>query len=160
MSTVNSEHKFQPGRSGNPSGRPRGSRSKSTQLVEKLVTGHLQDVKKIMEVVVAKALEGESWAVRELLARLWPVPRSRTVAFDLREIRSQHDVVDANNDILAAVAAGRLSADEASALADIVSAQSRALAGAELLDLAAKGKDPLAKQLMRPQVEEADDDDE
>jgi hypothetical protein len=120
----------------------------------------LQDVKKIMEVVVAKALEGESWAVRELLARLWPVPRSRTVAFDLREIRSQHDVVDANNDILAAVAAGRLSADEASALADIVPAQSRALAGAELLDLAAKGKDPLAKQLMRPQVEEADDDDE
>ena len=160
MSTVNSEHKFHPGRSGNPSGRPRGSRSKNTQLIERLVTGHMQDVKKIMDVVVAKALEGESWAVRELLARLWPVPRSRTVAFDLREIRSQHDVVDANNDILAAVAAGRLSADEASALADIVSAQSRALAGAELLDLAAKGKDPLAKQLMRPQVEEADDDDD
>jgi hypothetical protein len=143
MDTVKSEHKFQPGRSGNPKGRPRGARSKSTQLVEKLIAGHVQDVKDIIKVTVEQAKAGESWAVREILSRLWPVPRSRTVAFDLREIRNQHDVVDANNDILAAVAAGRLSADEASALADIIAAQSKALASAELLDLAADGEEPL-----------------
>ena len=91
MSTVNSEHKFQPGRSGNPAGRPRGSKSKATQLVERLVAGHMQDVKDILAVTVEKARQGESWAVREILARLWPVPRSRTVAFDLPEIRDQHD---------------------------------------------------------------------
>jgi hypothetical protein len=66
-------------------------------------------------------------------------------------------VVDANNDILAAVAAGRLSADEASALADIVAMQSKALASAELLDLAAEGKKPFDGSL---DADEADDDDE
>jgi Family of unknown function (DUF5681) len=79
--TVNSEHKFQPGRSGNPKGRPRGSKSKSTQLVERLITGHVADVKEILAVVVEQAKSGESWACREILARLWPVPRSRTVTF-------------------------------------------------------------------------------
>jgi len=142
MITVNSEHKFQPGRSGNPAGRPRGSKSKATQLVERLVAGHMQDVKDILAVTVEKARQGESWAVREILARLWPVPRSRTVAFDLPEIRDQHDCVKANSAILTAVASGRLTADEAKLLSDIVSAQSRALASAELLDLAAAGKKP------------------
>jgi hypothetical protein len=142
MSTVNSEHKFQPGRSGNPSGRPRGSKSKSMQLVERLITGNVADVREIMAVVVEQAKAGESWACREILARLWPVPRSRTVTFDLPEIRDQHDCVRANSAILTAVASGRLAADEAKLLSDIVSAQSRALASAELLDLAAKGKRP------------------
>jgi len=100
MTVVDSRHKFQPGRSGNPAGRPRGSKSKSTQLVERLITGHVGDVKEILAVVVEQAKAGESWACREILARLWPVPRSRMVAFDLPEIRSQHDVVAANNDLL------------------------------------------------------------
>jgi hypothetical protein len=142
MSTVKSEHKFQPGRSGNPSGRPRGSKSKSMQLVEKLVTGHMQDVKEILAVTVEQAKKGEAWAVREILSRLWPVPRNRLTSFELPENRDQHDIVRVNNAILNAVASGRLDTDQASALADIVAAQSRALASAELLDLAAKGKKP------------------
>jgi hypothetical protein len=143
MSTVDSRHKFQPRRSGNPAGRPRGAKSKSTQLVERLVTGHLQDVKDILAVTVEQAKAGESWAVREILARLWPVPKDRTTTFDIiKEIRDQHDVVKALNDLLQAVAAGRLTADQAKSLADIVAAQSKALASAELLDLAAEGRKP------------------
>jgi Family of unknown function (DUF5681) len=41
---VESNHKFQPGISGNPKGRPRGSKSKSTQLVVRLIRGNVADV--------------------------------------------------------------------------------------------------------------------
>jgi hypothetical protein len=45
---------------------------------------------------------------------------------ELREIRSQHDVVD--NDLLQAAAAGRLSPEQAGLLAQVVAAHSKALA--------------------------------
>lgn len=146
--SVESSHKFPKGRSGNPAGRPRGSKSKSTQLIEKLVNNHIADVRDILAVTVEQAKAGESWAVREILARLWPVPRDRTTVFELREIRSQADVVAANNDLLQAAASGRLSPEQAGLLAQVVAAQSKALANAELLDLAAAGKQPSHKSLL------------
>jgi hypothetical protein len=85
--TDKSDHKFPKGVSGNPTGRPRGAKSKSTQLIERLVSGPIQDVKDILAVTVAEAKKGESWAVREILARLWPIPRDRATVFELREIR-------------------------------------------------------------------------
>jgi hypothetical protein len=146
--SVESSHKFQPGRSGNPKGRPRGAKGKGTQLIEKLVSGHLQDVKDILAVTVEQAKQGEAWAVREILARLWPIPRDRATVFELREIRSQHDVVAANNDLLQAAAIGRLSPEQAGLLAQVVAQQGKALAAAELLDLAAEGKEPSHKSLL------------
>jgi Family of unknown function (DUF5681) len=56
--SVESGHKFQPGRSGNPAGRPRGSKSKSTQLVERLVAGNVQDVKEIEKSLLRQRLVG------------------------------------------------------------------------------------------------------
>ena len=52
---------------GNP-GKPRGTKSKNTQLVERLVTSNPADVKAIIDVVVAEAKNGEAWAAVDTLA--------------------------------------------------------------------------------------------
>jgi len=118
--TVNSEHKFQPGHSGNPKGRPRGSKSKSTQLVERLITGNVADVKEIIDVVVREAKAGEPWAVTELLKRMWVVPRSRLVKFPLPPLGSVADVTAAIGAVLEGVANGLLTIEEGAMLADLL----------------------------------------
>ncbi len=57
MDTDNSkpDHLWKRGVSGNPKGKPRGTKSKSTQLVERLVTGN----KAIIDVTVREAKAGE-----------------------------------------------------------------------------------------------------
>ena len=57
MDTDNSkpDHLWKRGVSGNPKGKPRGTKSKSTQLVERLVTGN----KAILDVTVREAKAGE-----------------------------------------------------------------------------------------------------
>jgi hypothetical protein len=112
---------FQPGRSGNPSGKPRGTKSKSTQLIERLVTGNPADVKQIIDVVVRAAKAGEPWAAQEILKRIWPVPRSRLVKFPFPELATIEDVRRAMDAVTSAVSNGILTIEEAAGLADIIS---------------------------------------
>ena len=68
--------RFQPGNRG----RPKGARNRSTVLAEKLMA---DDVKSIIEAVVAAAKGGDMTAARIVLDRLAPVRRGRPVQFDL-----------------------------------------------------------------------------
>jgi len=104
---------------GNP-GKPRGTKSKNTQLVERLVTSNLADVKQIIDVVVAEAKAGEAWAAVEILKRIWPVPRGRLLKFPLPPLESVSDVSAAIGAVTQACANGLLTVDEAAALADIL----------------------------------------
>jgi hypothetical protein len=108
---------FEPGLSGNPNGRPKGARNKTTMAVEALLDG---EAEALTRKVVEKALEGDSAALRFCVARLLPPRRDRPVEFDLPEIAGAGDAVKVGRSILAACAAGTLSPREASDLSGLL----------------------------------------
>lgn len=115
MSADNPEKKqgggrFQKGQSGNPAGKPRGTRHKVTLLAEKLMQ---DDAKAIVEAVLTAAKSGDMTAAKLVLERIAPARKDSPVAFELPKIERPADAVAASAAILAAVAAGDLTPDEA-----------------------------------------------
>ena len=101
---------FEPGRSGNPNGRPKGARNHVTRAVEALIDGQGEA---LGAKAVEKALQGDSTMLRALLSTLVPLRRERTVEFDLPKIESAADARKASSAVIAACAAGELSPHEA-----------------------------------------------
>src|SRR5437868_11036175 len=120
---------FQPGQSGNPAGKPKGSRNKTTLAMEALLDGeHEAITRKAVE--LAKA--GDGLALRLCIERLLPPRRDRPVEFKLSKLETAADAANALSDILQAVAAGDLTPSEAEALGSLVAGFSRAI---EIVDL-------------------------
>src|SRR5262245_12447988 len=119
------------GRSGNPEGRPRGSRNKATIAVEALLDG---EANAIARKAVEKALEGDMAALRLCLERLLPPRRDRPIAFDL-PIISVSDALNASSAVLTACAAGTLSPGEAAEVMGLISTHVRML---EMTDIEAR----------------------
>ena len=124
--------RFKSGKSGNPLGRPRGSRNKTTMAVEALLEG---DGEGIARKAVEKALEGDMAALRLCLERLLPPRRDRPVTFELPEIENVNDLVIASSAILKACAAGTLSPGEAVEIMGLISTHVRVL---EMTDIEAR----------------------
>jgi Family of unknown function (DUF5681) len=113
---------FRPGESGNPDGRPKGARNKTTLAIEALLDGESEAItRKLLE----KATEGDMTALRLCLDRLLSPRRDRPVAFDLPPIESAADALSASSAVLAACAEGVLSPDEAAQVMDLISAHIR-----------------------------------
>jgi hypothetical protein len=101
---------FEPGQSGNPSGRPKGARNKTTIAVEGLLDS---EAEALTRKVIELALAGNMAAIRLCFERLLPPRRDRGVAFDLPKIESAADAVAASGAVLESCAAGTLSPSEA-----------------------------------------------
>ena len=123
---------FPPGQSGNPNGRPKGSRNRVTQMVEALIDGQAEA---LGAKAVTMALEGDARMLRALLNRLVPTRRDRSVQFKLPKIVSAAHAVKASSAVLAACAAGELTPNEAS---DIMSLLSTHVATMEVAQLEKK----------------------
>jgi hypothetical protein len=123
---------FKVGHRGNPKGRPKGSRNKTTLLAEALLEG---DADAIMRKLVEKAKEGDPTALRLCLDRLLPPRRDRLVAFDFDEINSSGDALKASSSVLAACADGTLTPDEASKVMGLIASHTNLL---ELTELEAR----------------------
>jgi hypothetical protein len=109
--------RFAPGVSGNPNGRPKGARNKTTMAVEALLDGEA-DV--LTRKILANAAGGDTAALRFCLARLLAPRRDRPVEFDLPDIASADDAVRGARAILAACAAGILSPREANDVIGVI----------------------------------------
>jgi hypothetical protein len=120
---------FKAGRSGNPEGRPRGSRNKVTIAVEALLDG---EAKAIVRKAVEKALEGDIAALRLCLERLLPPRRDRPVVFDIPKIEGVSDALNASSAVLTACAAGTLSPGEAVEIMGLISSHVRVLEMTEI----------------------------
>lgn len=110
---------FQPGQSGNPAGRPKGSGTSGR--IRAMLESNAEEV---VAAVLAKALEGDATAQRLVLDRLCPPLRPVAEPFHLPLPRGGAKDADAllalSKAILAAVAGGRLTPDEGAALAGLV----------------------------------------
>ena len=103
--------KFVPGQSGNPAGKAKGTRNRTTLAIEALLEGEAEELtRKAIE--MAKA--GDGPALRMCLDRLAPPRKDSPVYFDLPPIKSVADAVEASSALLSAVAAGDVTPDEGS----------------------------------------------
>ena len=101
---------FRPGASGNPAGKPAGARHKVTRAVEALLEGqHAALTQKAIDL----ALQGDGPALRLCLDRIAPPRKDVPVSFALPPIVTAGDTVQASASLLAAVAGGEVTPDEA-----------------------------------------------
>jgi hypothetical protein len=116
---------FEKGESGNPAGRPRGSRNRATLLMESLLA---DDAEAIGRKAIAMAKQGDMAAIRLCMDRLAPARKGEPVAFELPPLDKPADSVAAAAEIVAAVAAGELTPSEAADLAKVIDVYVRAVA--------------------------------
>lgn len=121
--------RFKPGQSGNPAGKPKGARHKTTLAIEAILDG---DAEALTRKAVELALAGDMVALRLCLDRLAPVRRDRPVTFDLPKIETVDDLPKATQAIMEAVAGGELTPSEAAELGKLVDAHAKAI---EVTDL-------------------------
>ena len=124
-------HRFEPGQSGNPAGRPRGTRHRALVALDAIGAEGAEDV---LRKVVEDAKGGDMRAAEILLRRVWPERKGRLVEFDLPPVVTVADAVQASAAIVAAVATGEITPDEAQAVASVVEIQRRAIETAELAE--------------------------
>ena len=109
--------KWQPGQSGNPNGKPKGARNKTTLAVLELLEGEAQA---ITRKIIDKAKKGDITALRICMDRLAPPPKDRPVDIDLPPMVVAADAVKASAAILAAVGEGQLTPSEAAYLSRMI----------------------------------------
>jgi len=117
-------HLFQLGQSGNPAGRPQGSRNKATLAMEALMDG---EVESITRKAIDLALEGDTTALRLCLERILPPRKSRPVNITLPEVKTAEGVAEAQAAVVQAVADGELTPEEGTAITNILEARRKTI---------------------------------
>ena len=120
---------FQPGQSGNPAGRPKGARNKTTLAVEALLDG---EAEAISRKAIAMAKDGDMTAIRLCMDRIVPPRKDRPIPFPMPKMETAADAVRASASVIAAVAEGELTPSEAAELTTMVEAFARTIEVADL----------------------------
>jgi hypothetical protein len=123
---------FQKGKSGNPSGRPKGARHKTTLAIEALLEG---EAEKLTRKAIEKALEGDSVALRLCLDRICPPRKDRPIEFVLPKVNNAAEASKALGAILRGVADGNVTPMEAEAVSTLLDRYAKSL---ETRDLEAR----------------------
>ena len=121
--------RFLPGQSGNPKGRPTGARSKAMLALDALAEGEADAVVLAM---LEKAKQGDTAAAQLILSRVWGARKGRPTPLSLPEVRTAADMTAALGAVVAAVADGTLTPDEAQSVAAVLEAQRKAVETLEL----------------------------
>ena len=122
------EGRWRKGASGNPAGRPRGSRNRATRMAEMLLDAAAAN---LAGRAIERALDGDDVALRFCLARIVAPRRVPAVELDLPPLDTQQDLALAMAAIGEAVARGEIAPAEASELARVVDTAMRAIEARE-----------------------------
>jgi hypothetical protein len=130
MSAENTEsktrkpHRWKPGQSGNPAGKPVGARHKATRLVQEMMG---DEAKAVIRKVIDKALEGDATCLRLCLERMSPAIKENPITLQLPDIQNAEDAVKAMCVVVSNVVSGEITPSEGSALSGIVETYRRTL---------------------------------
>ena len=133
---------FQKGQSGNPDGRPKGSRNATTIALEALLDGQATA---LTQKAIDVALTGDIPALRLCLDRILPPRKDSPVAFDLPEMKKVDDAVSAMGALVKAVGDGELTPTEAGELTKMVQAFAKIIETAELEERVRKLEEAIDK---------------
>jgi hypothetical protein len=120
---------FAPGQSGNPNGRPAGSRNKATLAIDALLDG---EAKTLTRKAITLAKAGDMQALKLCMDRIVPPRRDRPVTFTLPRVEGPADAASAMAAILEAAAQGDLTPIEAGELAKLLDVYVRTVETNEL----------------------------
>ena len=120
---------FAKGQSGNPRGKPKGSRNKITLAVQALLEG---EAEAISRKAIELAKEGDMTAIKLVLERILPPRKDAPVTFELERTTSMEAIAHAMNRILQATSEGSLTPDEARKIAALIEQQRKNIQSATL----------------------------
>jgi hypothetical protein len=124
VSDRNGRGQFLPGTSGNPAGRPEGSRNRATLALQDALAS---DGERVLRKAVEMALAGNEVAIRLLLERMLPVAKERIISLDLPEVKELPDIAEAIRRVVDAAASGEITAADADSLLKLLNALRSAL---------------------------------
>lgn len=122
-------HQFEPGRSGNPAGRPKGARHKYTMAAMALLDGESEA---LTRTAINKALAGDMVALRLCLERIVSPVKERPITLALPKVKEAADLPKFTAALLAAVGGGEIDPGQAASVAKIVETHRSALEIAEI----------------------------
>lgn len=125
---------FEPGKSGNLNGRPKGTRNKTIVLLEQMIDG---EAEAICRTVIALAKDGDLYASRILIDRILPIKKDRPVNFFLPKIESIESAREVVTIILNAMAEGEITPLEGESFIKVVEVYNKTT---ELFDFAERLK--------------------
>ena len=105
-------------------GRPRGARNKGSFWLE-AVGG--EGTEKVIRTVQKEAERGNMYAAALVLARTWPRRKGRPVELALPPVTDPGGLIGAQAAVIAAMARGEISPDEAASIAGVLETQRRAI---------------------------------
>lgn len=113
---------FTKGQSGNPAGKPKGVRNRSTLAAEALLDG---EAEQLTRKAIELALAGDTIALKLCLERILPPRKDRTVMFSLPALENA-DRASSITAILEAVSQGRITPGEAEMVVKLLDVRDRA----------------------------------
>lgn len=122
---------WQPGQSGNPRGKVRGSRNKASLIAEVLLDSETQ---RLTRRAIDLALEGDTVALRLCLERILPPVRERPCSFKLPKIQNICDASNALAMLIESVSNGELLPSEGESLSAILNTFMKSVELAEFED--------------------------
>jgi hypothetical protein len=134
---------FDKGVSGNPAGRPRGSRNKATLALQTLFE---DEAELIGRKAVELAKDGDMQAIKLVLERIMPARKDMPISFEIGRLERIEDIATAMQKIMQAVAGGELTPQEAQAIATLLEQQRKNITSASL----EKKIDALQNLLIKP----------
>ena len=108
---------FEKGQSGNPNGRPKGARHKSTMAIQALIDGEAEN---ITRKAIEAALAGDMVAIRLVMERVLPARKDSPVTISLPTIKDANSAIELMQALMDGVSHGEITPLEANSLAGIV----------------------------------------
>ena len=115
---------FKPGLSGNPAGRPNGSKNKLTLLAQKLLENGAEE---IITAIIEKAKAGDSTAQRLCMERIMPPMRSSVIQINLPKLETPQGILKGYDVLFDALGKGDLTLEELDRLSDILENKRKAI---------------------------------
>lgn len=120
---------WKPGQSGNPKGKPKGTRNRATLLAIAAMEGDLDE---IVRSVIEAAKKGDMTAAKLVIDKLVPAAKDRPVSLRLPQALDIPSCLKAQAAVVDAVSSGDLLLGEGQALSALIENQRRALETLEL----------------------------
>ena len=126
---TNGSGRFSKGTSGNPSGRPLGSRNHATVLMESLLEGRAEE---LLQKTMEMALAGDITALRLCLERLMPVRKDRPIQLSLPPIETVQQISLAVGKVATAIGDGEITPIDGEVFTNVLGAHKDTVAQLDL----------------------------